>query len=60
MTKFYSNFTFMLAFMIFIVFFNMIFGEKPTLYFLALVLGGMAITNVDKISSLFKGLEGAN
>ena len=59
MSKIYNNFTFMLAFMIFVVFFNMVFGEKPTTYFLALVLAGMAITNVDKVSSLFKKLEGA-
>ena len=50
MSKIYNNFTFMLAFMVFVVFFNMVFGEKPTTYFLALVLAGMAITNADKVS----------
>ena len=59
MSKFYEKFTFILAFMIFIVFFNMVFGEKPTTYFLALVLLGMAVTNVEQISSLFKNMEGA-
>ena len=55
---FYDKFTFMLAFMIFVVFFNMVFGEKATRYFLALVLASMVVTNADKISSLFKNLEG--
>ena len=58
MKNFYDKFTFILAFMIFIVFFNMALGEKPTEYFLMLVLLGMIITNVDSLTSLFKKLEG--
>ena len=58
MNSFFDKFTFILAFMIFIVFFNMALGEKPTEYFLILVLLGMVITNVDTVTGLFKNLEG--
>ena len=52
MKNFYNKFSFLLAFMIFIVFFNMLFGEKPTQYFLILVLLGMVILNVDDFKNI--------
>ena len=44
--------------MIFIIFFNMVLGEKITTGFLALVLGGMVILNAEAMSNLFKKLGG--
>ena len=44
--------------MIFIVFFNMIMGEKSTEIFLSLVLLGMVLTNIDSVKSIFSNLEG--
>lgn len=54
MQKIYNNFSFILAFMIFIVFFNMVFGSKPTEYLLILILLGMVLTNSNTLTSLFK------
>ena len=54
MGKVYDSFTFIVAFMIFVVFFNMIFGSKPTQNLLVLILLGMVLTNIDKITGLFK------
>lgn len=52
MQKFYSSFTFMLAFMILTLIMNMTLGVKPTEYFLLLVLLSMCIMNSDKIANL--------
>ena len=54
MDKIYNRFTFIIAFMVFVLFFNMIFGSKPTEYFLILILLGMTLTNIDQITGLFK------
>lgn len=53
MESFFEKFSFILAFMIFIVFFNMMLGEKATEYFLILVLLGMALVNVDSVTGIF-------
>ena len=58
MKGFYDKFTFLLCFMIFIVFFNMILGEKSTEVFLALVLLGMVLSNIDTVKNIFANLEG--
>ena len=52
MNKLYSNFSFIVGFMVFIVFWNMTFGEKPTRYLLILILTGMVLTNSNKFKSL--------
>lgn len=52
MQKFYSSFTFMLAFMILTLIMNMTMGAKPTEYFLLLVLLSMCVMNSDKIANL--------
>lgn len=52
MNKLYSNFSFIVGFMVFIVFWNMTFGEKPTRYLLVLILAGMVLTNTNKFSRL--------
>lgn len=54
MDKIYNRFTFIVAFMVFVLFFNMIFGSKPTEYFLILILLGMVLTNIEQITGLFK------
>lgn len=58
MQGFYKSFSFMLAFMVLINIFNMLLGEKFTEMFLLLILLGMAVMNVDKFSTVFKGLGG--
>lgn len=54
MINIYNRFTFIVAFMVFVVFFNMIFGSKSTEYLLILILLGMVLTNSKKITGLFK------
>lgn len=58
MMQFYSSFTFMLAFMIFTLIFNLTFGAKPTEYFLLLVILSMCVMNSDKIANLAKNMGG--
>lgn len=58
MMNFFDKFSFILAFMIFIIFFQMVFGEKVTAYFLALILGGMVIINAEAMTKLFTKLGG--
>ena len=48
----YNKFSFIVGFMVFIVFYNMIFGGKATQYLLILILLGMVITNTDKFTAL--------
>ena len=59
MDKFYENFKFFIAFMVFVLFFNMLFGEKPTQYFLILVLLSMAIKNYKVVSNLIQDMTHA-
>lgn len=54
MDKIYNRFTFIVAFMVFVLFFNMIFGSKPTEYLLILILLGMVLTNIEQITGLFQ------
>ena len=56
MDSFFEKFSFILAFMILIVFFNMLFGTKATEYFLMLVLLGMVLINYDDVLSIFRKL----
>lgn len=53
MNSIYQKFSFIVAFMIFVVFFNMAFGGKATEYLLILVLLGMLLTNINQVKSLF-------
>lgn len=55
MQNFYNNFSFLIAFMILVNIFYMLLGESFTEGFLLLVLLGMAISNVDKFATIFKG-----
>ena len=52
MSKFFQNYTFILAFMVFMVFWNMIFGKKATETLLWLILLGMVLTNSGNIAGL--------
>lgn len=58
--EFYNSLTFMLAFMILLVFTNMAFGSGFTEKFLLLVLASMLIFNVDKFEEITKGLSITN
>ena len=55
--NFYKSFTFMIAFMILLVFMNMAFGNKFTEKFLILVLASMIVFNVDKFKKITEGLN---
>ena len=57
MQNFYDSFTFIISFMILVLFFNMFFGGKFTEWFLLLVLLSMIVVNSDKVKYIFKGLE---
>lgn len=54
MIKLFQNFTFILAFMVFMVFWNMVFGRKSTESLLWLILLGMVLTNSTNLSGMFK------
>lgn len=54
MHNIFNKFSFMLAFLVFIVFWNMLFGKKTTEALLWLILLGMALTNSNRISNLLK------
>lgn len=54
---FYKSFTFMIAFMILLVFMNMALGSKFTEKFLILVLASMIVFNVDKFEKIAQGLS---
>ena len=54
MNKLFNNFTFILAFMVFMVFWNMIFGKKSTETLLWLILLGMVLTNSNQLSNMLK------
>ena len=57
MKSFYNSFTFILTFMILVLIFQMILGDKFTEYFLLLVLASMIVMNADKFSEIFKGFK---
>lgn len=57
MKSFYKTFTFMISFMILLVFINMGFGAKFTEKFLWLVLASMIVMNTDTLSELAEGLS---
>ena len=57
MKNFYDSFTFIISFMILVLFFNMFMGSKFTEWFLLLVLLSMIVVNGDKVKYIFKGLE---
>lgn len=60
MQNFYNSFSFIIAFMILLLLFNMIFGGKFVEYFLMLVLASMVVVNADKFSSVFNGIQEVN
>lgn len=57
MQNFYNSFSFIIAFMILLLLFNMLFGGKFVEYFLMLVLASMVVVNADKFSSVFNGIQ---
>lgn len=57
MKEFYKSFTFMISFMVLLVFINMGFGAKFTEKFLWLVLASMVVMNTDKLEEIAKGLS---
>lgn len=54
----YENMTFIVAFMVFTLFFNMMLGKRATEYFLMLVLASMVVVNADKFTRLTTKLGG--
>lgn len=56
MDNVYKNFSFIVAFMVFVVFFNMALGSKATEGLLWLILLGMALTNINEVSSLISSV----
>lgn len=59
MQNFYNSFTFIITFMILVLVFQMIFGNKFVEWFLLLVLASQVVMNADKIKYVFKGLKEA-
>lgn len=57
MKNFYNSFSFIIAFMILLLLFNMVFGGKFVEYFLMLVLASMIVVNADKFNSVFSGIQ---
>lgn len=57
MKNFYNSFSFIIAFMILLLLFNMVFGGKFVEYFLMLVLASMIVVNADKFNSVFNGIQ---
>lgn len=57
MKEFYKSFTFIISFMVLLVFINMGFGAKFTEKFLWLVLASMVVMNTDKLEEIAKGLS---
>ena len=60
MQNFYNSFSFIIAFMILLLLFNMLFGGKFVEYFLILVLASMVVVNADKFNSVFNGIQEVN
>lgn len=57
MQNFYNSFSFIIAFMILLLLFNMLFGGKFVEYFLMLVLASMVVVNAEKFKSVFNGIQ---
>ena len=57
MMNFYNSFTFIISFMVLVLFFEMIFGSKFVEYFLLLVLASMLIMNANKLQGVFAGIS---
>ena len=57
MKDFYNSFSFIISFMILVILFEMLFGEKFVQAFLILVMASMAIFNADKIERIFGGIQ---
>lgn len=57
MKNFYNSFSFIIAFMILLLLFNLLFGGKFVEYFLMLVLASMVVVNADKFNSVFNGIQ---
>lgn len=57
MKEFYNSFTFILTFMILVLIFQMVLGNKFVEVFLLLVLASMIVVNSDKFSQVFKGIK---
>ena len=57
MTEFYNKFSFLVAFMVFILIFNMIFGGEVTERLLILILISMAVFNTDLVANLFGSMQ---
>lgn len=57
MQNFYNSFSFIIAFMILLLLFNMVFGGKFVEYFLMLVLASMVVVNAEKFKSVFNGIQ---
>ena len=60
MQNFYNSFSFIIAFMILLLLFNLLFGGKFVEYFLILVLASMVVVNADKFNSVFNGIQEVN
>lgn len=59
MKEFYESFSFIIAFMILLLFFNMTMGGKFVEVFLTLVLASMVVVNADKVETVFSGIKEA-
>ena len=57
MMNFYNSFTFIISFMVLVLFFQMTFGSKFVEYFLLLVLASMLIMNAKKRQGVFAGIS---
>ena len=57
MMNFYNSFTFIISFMVLVLFFQMVFGSKFVEYFLLLVLASMLIINANKLQGIFAGIS---
>lgn len=57
MKEFYESFSFIIAFMILLLFFNMTMGGKFVEVFLTLVLASMVVVNADKVKYVFSGIK---
>ncbi|WP_026829762.1 hypothetical protein [Exiguobacterium antarcticum] len=56
MQEFTRQLPFIVAFLIAILFIQMMMGEKVTNYLLVLVLAGMVVKNSDKVTKLLNGV----
>lgn len=56
MQEFTRQLPFIVAFLIAILFVQMMMGEKVTNYLLVLVLAGMVVKNSDKVTKLMNGV----